>query len=118
MQVRGHHVYIDNLYTSPALFSDLRDMGFGACGTVRANRRGMPAEFKQSLAMGEVRSVAIDESITALKWADKRQVHMLSTLHDDAMVTKVRRTCQSVGGGEETSDGGRIQQVHGWGRQE
>ena len=78
----------------------------------------MPAEFKQSLAKGEVRSVAIYESITALKWADKRQVHMLSTLHDDAMVTKVRRTCQSVGGGEETSDGGRIQQVHGWGRQE
>ena len=94
-------MYMDNFYTSPALFSDLRDMGFSACGTVRTNRRGMPAEFKQSLAKGEVRSVAIDEGITAPKWADKRQVHMLSTLHDDAMVTKVRRTRHAVGGREE-----------------
>ena len=32
---RGHHVYMDNYYTSPQFFSDLRDNGFGACGTVR-----------------------------------------------------------------------------------
>ena len=38
---RGHHVYMENYYTSPQLFSDLRDNGFGACGTVRVNRCGL-----------------------------------------------------------------------------
>ena len=27
LERRGHHVYVDNYYTSPALFSDLRDCG-------------------------------------------------------------------------------------------
>ena len=31
---RGHHVYVDNYYTSPQLFSDLHDNDFRACGTV------------------------------------------------------------------------------------
>ena len=35
---RGHHVYLDNYYTSPALFADLNCRGFGACGTVRTDR--------------------------------------------------------------------------------
>ena len=28
---KGHHVYTDNYYSSPALFGDLRRLGFGAC---------------------------------------------------------------------------------------
>ena len=43
-------------------------------------------------------SVAIDECMVALKWADKCQVPMLSTVHDDAMITKARRTWQAEGG--------------------
>ena len=55
--------------------------------------------------------VSIDEFMVALKWADKRRVPMLSTVHDDAMITKARRTQQAEGGargGEKASDGGRI----------
>jgi len=44
---RGHHVYMDNYYTSPQLFSDLHDNGFGACGTVQVNCRGLPAAMKE-----------------------------------------------------------------------
>ena len=98
---RGHHIYTDNFYSSPALFAELRKEGFGACGTVRVNRRGMPAEMKTSLSKGDVCSVSIDECMVALKWADKRQVPMLSTVHDDAMITKARRTRQAEGGREE-----------------
>ena len=50
---RGHHVYTDNCYSSPALFGNLRRLGFGACGTMRQNRRGMPAEMKTPLKKGE-----------------------------------------------------------------
>ena len=85
---RGYHIYTDNYYSSPALFAELREHGFGACGTVRINRRGLPAELKVSLPRGDVCSVAIDECMVALKWADKRQVPMLSTVHDDSMITK------------------------------
>ena len=45
--------------------------------------------------------VAIDECMVALKWADKRQVPMLLTVHDDTMITKARRTRQAEGGREE-----------------
>ena len=72
---------------------DLREQGFGACWTIR---RGLPAEMKQNLTKGDVCSVAFDEC----KWEDKRQVPMLSTVHDDSMLTKVRRT-RRVDGGRE-----------------
>ena len=96
LEGKGHHVYTD----SPAHFLELRQHGFGACGTVRVNRQGMPPEIKANLARGAICTVAIDESMVAQKWADKRQVPMLSTVHDDSMVTKVRRTRLAEGGRE------------------
>ena len=101
LEGRGHHVYVDNYYTSPALFTELRDLGFGACGTVRINRRGLPVEMKATLARGDVTSAYVDESMMALKWMDKRPVSMLTTIHDDSMTTKVRRTRRVQGGLEE-----------------
>ena len=46
LEGNGHHVYTDNFYTSPALFLELREHRFGACGTVCVNRRGMSPEVK------------------------------------------------------------------------
>ena len=101
LQGRGHHIYTDNFYSSSALFGELREKGFGACGTVRVNIRGVPLEIKKNLAKGDVCSVAIDDSMVVLKWADERQVSMLSTAHDNSMVTKTRRTRHIQGGHEE-----------------
>ncbi|KAK3895724.1 hypothetical protein Pcinc_000647 [Petrolisthes cinctipes] len=39
---RGHILYTDNWYTSPALCQFLHDNKTGSCGTVRANRNFMP----------------------------------------------------------------------------
>ena len=79
------YVFTDNFYTSPALFRDLAEKGFGACGTARKDRRGIPISGRD----------------TRLKWHDKRDVTMLSTYHDDRMVTKSRRSRAAEGGVED-----------------
>ena len=39
---RGHHVYMDNYFSSPNLFDELQQNQVGACGTLRLNRVGIP----------------------------------------------------------------------------
>ena len=56
LEGRGHHVYMDNFYTSTVLFSDLPHLGFRVCGTVRSDCRGLPAELKGKMKKGEVES--------------------------------------------------------------
>ena len=90
LENRGHHVYMDNYYSSPSLFQNLRRLGFGACGTVRTNRRGVPEEIKAKLQKEVIVSKMIDNDVLALKWMDKRPVAMLTTVHDDSIVTKQR----------------------------
>ena len=68
LENRGHHVYMDNYYSSPSLFQHLRRLGFEACGTVRTNRRGVPEEIKAKLQKGEIVSKMIDDDVMALKW--------------------------------------------------
>ena len=70
----GHHVYMDNYYTSPQVFSDLRANGFGACGTLRLNRRGLPPAIQEKVRKGERRAIEVDASMLAVKWMDKRVV--------------------------------------------
>jgi hypothetical protein len=38
----GHKIFMDNYFTSPALFGDLFQLKINACGTVRHDRHGMP----------------------------------------------------------------------------
>ena len=93
---------MDNYYSSPALFSALKQVGFGACGTVRINRRGMPKQVTAAkLKKGEMTSSEVKKGMLALKWQDKRPVNMLSTIHDNSRVTKRRRTRLAAGGIEE-----------------
>jgi hypothetical protein len=56
----------------------------GACGTVRQNRIGMP-NFTNELKRGEIDYQYIG-ILLALKWFDKREVIMLSTIHEPKMV--------------------------------
>ena len=39
---KGHHIYMDNYYSSPQLFDELFYRETYACGTARLNRKGMP----------------------------------------------------------------------------
>ena len=101
LQGNGYVVVTDNFYSSPALFRELKQRGFGACGTTRRDRRGIPPTVRDAkLQRGDVIS-SRDDGILSLKWKDKRDVTMLSTYHDDSMVTKNRRSQAAQGGVED-----------------
>uniref|UniRef100_L7M1S0 Putative tick transposon n=1 Tax=Rhipicephalus pulchellus TaxID=72859 RepID=L7M1S0_RHIPC len=76
---KGHSLFVDDRYTSPALFEFLLGRQTNACGTVCANRKGLP-EFAKKLQQGEVESYH-SNTMLALKWRDRQDVHMLSTMH-------------------------------------
>ena len=90
LQQKGYVVVTDNFYSSPALFHELVERGFGAVGTALKDRRGIPlAICTTQLQCGELTS-SVDDGILFLKWKDKRDVVMLSTYHNSTMVTKSR----------------------------
>ncbi|WAQ98514.1 hypothetical protein MAR_022887, partial [Mya arenaria] len=45
---RGHTLHMVNFYSSPRLFQELKVQGFGACGTVRSNRKFIPFDMQPS----------------------------------------------------------------------
>ena len=78
---KGYTLYTDNYYTSPTLYKDLDDQGTNAVGTVRVNRKEMPAAVKNSkLKKGDL-IYRQRNNMVAMKWKDKRDVCMLSTKH-------------------------------------
>ncbi|KAI4473362.1 hypothetical protein M0804_015378 [Polistes exclamans] len=75
---KGHTLYVDNWYASPALFKFLYNNGTNACGIVIKRRKGMP-KFDKRLKKGEAEFRSCDNLIV-LKWMDK-EVYMISTMH-------------------------------------
>ena len=78
---KGHKLFFDNYYTSPELLEELLYRNTVACGTVRANRKGLPKALgKAKLKSGESCFRRKNEML-ALRWCDKRAVYMISTMH-------------------------------------
>lgn len=96
---KGHHVYMDNYYTSPELFEELLYKYTFACGTVRPNRKGLPKAV--TTAKIKIRNQCVfrrNASLLAFRWLEKKPVTMLSTIHSAQMVEtgKVTREGQRV----------------------
>ncbi len=89
---KGHHLYMDNFYTSPALFRSLKRVGICSCGTLRCNRRGVPPVIKKKRKMkkGEMISVR-KRSLLFVKWKDKREVSLLTNIHDASQNVKLNK---------------------------
>jgi hypothetical protein len=51
---RGYVVFTDNFYSSPPLFRELSEEGFGAVGTVRLNRKGVPMSVRSAIHNSEM----------------------------------------------------------------
>jgi hypothetical protein len=74
---KGHTLYVDNWYSSPP-------NNTGTCGTVRSNRKGMPAFGCRKMQRGEVEFKENGQQL-AVKWHDKLDVPVLSTVHTSTM---------------------------------
>ncbi|XP_066596503.1 piggyBac transposable element-derived protein 4-like [Prorops nasuta] len=79
---KGHCLYIDNWYSSPDLYNKLYKLKTNVCGTVRKNRKHMPKALEsKKLKRGEA-AILQCKNISAIKWKDKKDVNMLSTMHN------------------------------------
>lgn len=88
---RNHIVYMDRYYNSLTLTDELLRKNTQVVGTIQSNRRGLPPPLKAAkLKRGEVISFRKGR-ILCLKWRDKRDVLMISTIHDDSLVPVQRR---------------------------
>ena len=82
-------IFMDNLFSSPALFKHLRQLNIAAVGTVRSNASGFP----KTLAIRNKKNVKLpwntlgaalcgDDQVLALTWIDNDPVEMLTTKHE------------------------------------
>ncbi|XP_040890251.1 piggyBac transposable element-derived protein 4 [Toxotes jaculatrix] len=95
----GYKLFVDNFYTSPALFQDLLQQRIWACGTInmRTNRVGYPRIEQNALdsksPRGSIRWIRTG-SLLFVKWRDTRDVFLCSTMHTahgkDTVKRKVR----------------------------
>ncbi|XP_054918033.2 piggyBac transposable element-derived protein 4-like [Dermacentor andersoni] len=84
---KGYCLTVDNFYTSPELVDLLLLNRTDVYGTVRANRKDMPPEFRtQKLKKGEIQAYQRGKCV-ALQWRDKKVVTVLSTVHSANMET-------------------------------
>lgn len=89
----GYWVFTDNYYTSIELYSYLYTRQTLACGTLKHYRAPIALQTVD-MEVGETIAVRADE-LLAQKYADKKYVYMLSTIHDESIRT-VRRRDQDV----------------------
>jgi hypothetical protein len=79
-----HKLYMDNFFSSPDLYDDLAQKKVLCCGTVRPHRKNMPKDLRPQtlrLKRGDIR-VRTRGDLTAVVWKDKRDVRLLTNIHD------------------------------------
>ena len=101
LEGKGYHIYMDNFYSLPELFSNLFQGIWNS-----DNKQGWnPKIFSllpkvcllQLLPIVIIIIIRISnckntgQKMTCLKWHDKRIVTMLSTFHDGELIEKTRR---------------------------
>jgi len=88
----GHCLTTDNFYTSPRLADILLEHYTDTFGTMRLNKKEVPKEFKnKKLKKGEI--IAYQRrKVCIMKWKDKKDITLLSTIHNAEFIDIERRT--------------------------
>ncbi|XP_041423567.1 piggyBac transposable element-derived protein 4-like [Xenopus laevis] len=87
---QGYHLYVDNFYSGIPLFRALYSLDTPACGTINRTRKGLPRDLlEKKLNRGEIYALRNDE-LLAIKYFDTRNVFMLTTIHDESVITEHR----------------------------
>ncbi|CAJ1074011.1 piggyBac transposable element-derived protein 4-like [Xyrichtys novacula] len=98
---KGYHLYVDNFYTSPRLFSKLLQNHTVACGTIRSNREGFPRTTVNDLPKkperGDMRWIRKGNLLFA-RWMDTKIVNICSTFHKAYSGATVQRTVKGPDG--------------------
>ncbi len=80
----GYIIYCHNFYTSPLLFRHLGQQGFGACGTYKQGRAGVPSTQENALhkrsPRGSIRWIR-ESDLLFVKWMDTREVSICTNIH-------------------------------------
>ena len=85
---KGHHIYMDNYYSSPELFDELYYRQTYACGTARQMRKGMPKTLGKCKLTPLQTAYMRNGPFLCLKWvgqkmkSKKKPVTILTTIHE------------------------------------
>lgn len=88
---KGHAVYMDNFYNSFSLASKLLAEKTFCTGTLRLDRKLVPAEVKSTVLRKGETIARYGESVMVAKWKDKRVVTYLSTEFENEMVDFINK---------------------------
>lgn len=97
----GYRLFVDNFYTSPALFRDLLKKNIWACGTIRSNRIGYPKTGMNKLLKKAPRGThrwLREGDLLFVEWKDTREVQMCSTIHRGRGGSVVKRKVEMDSG--------------------
>ncbi|KAL1276603.1 hypothetical protein QQF64_036226 [Cirrhinus molitorella] len=84
---KGHEVYMDSYYTSPAIANDSASNDTGMCGTVNCKRSGMPKCLRQTelpLSNGDDPVFMRHDKLLACAWHDTKCLTILSSLYGNS----------------------------------
>ncbi|KAJ8365839.1 hypothetical protein SKAU_G00146700 [Synaphobranchus kaupii] len=97
----GYRVFVDNFYTSTALFRHLHQIQYGACGTMRENLSCFPKNEVNALpkraSRGDIRWIRRGP-LLYVKWKDSRDVCLCSTIHKAYSGQSVQRRLKNPDG--------------------
>ena len=78
---KGHGLFCDSSFTSPALFKELLVHDTYGCGTVKANRKGLPQNFQLLKPKVPGESIVQQKGdMQVITWRDNKILNILTTI--------------------------------------